>query len=233
MAGNVSYEDRPGTYSSKPDIRERLLQSSPAQISDADLLAAVLGSGTRGRDVRGLAREILGRIDRERKPPAAEDLVRLPGVGPAQACRVTAALELGRRLYGFRERRIAGPRDVFPLVAHWADRTKERFIVLTLNGAHEVLAARVVSVGLVNRTVVHPREVFAEAIADRACAIIAAHNHPSGRLDPSPEDREITGRLRDAGATLGIPLLDHVIFCPDGYWSFVEHGLLEPSEEGG
>ncbi|MCK7514831.1 MAG: hypothetical protein MZV70_69735 [Desulfobacterales bacterium] len=154
-------------------------------------------------------------------------------MGPAQACRVAAVLELGRRLYGFRERRISGPRDVFPLVSHWADRAKERFIVLTLNGAHEVLAARVISVGLVNRTVVHPREVFAEAIADRACAVIAAHNHPSGRLDPSPEDREITERLRDAGATLGIPLLDHVIFCPDGYWSFVEHGLLEPPEEGG
>lgn len=233
MAGTTSYEERPETYGAKPDIRERLLQSSPGHISDADLLAVILGTGSRGRDVRTLAREILARIDAQRRPPSPEDLARLPGVGPAQACRVTAALELGRRLYGFRERRISGPRDVFPLVAHWADRAKERFAVLTLNGAHEVLAARVVSVGLVNRTVVHPREVFAEAIADRACAIIAAHNHPSGRLDPSPEDREITERLRDAGATLGIPLLDHVIFCPDGYWSFVEHGLLAPQEEGG
>ena len=232
MKGTASYEDRPGSYEAKPDIRERLLGSGPAHISDADLLAVILGNGSRGLDVRGLAREILGRIDREREPPSAEALARLPGVGPAQACRVAAVLELGRRLYGFRERRISGPRDVFPLVSHWADRAKERFAVLTLNGAHEVLAARVISVGLVNRTVVHPREVFAEAIADRACAIIAAHNHPSGRLDPSPEDREITERLRDAGRTLGIPLLDHVIFCPDGYWSFVEHGLLEPQEEG-
>lgn len=230
MAESSSYEVRPEVYGTKPDIRERLLQSSPGHISDADLLAVILGTGSRGRDVRTLAREVLARIDGERRTPAAEDLARLPGVGPAQACRIAASLELGRRLYGFRERRISGPRDVFPLVAHWADRTKERFAVLTLNGAHEVLAARVVSVGLVNRTVVHPREVFAEAIADRACAIIAAHNHPSGRLDPSPEDREITERLRDAGRTLGIPLLDHVIFCADGYWSFVEHGLLEPPD---
>ena len=232
MAGTTSYEVKPEAYRVKPDIRERLLQSSPGHISDVDLLAAILGTGSRGRDVRDLSREILARIDGQRLPPSAKDLVRLSGVGPAQACRVAAVLELGRRMYGFRERRITGPRDVFPLVSHWADRSKERFVVLTLNGAHEVLSARVISVGLVNRTVVHPREVFAEAIADRACAVIAAHNHPSGRLDPSPEDREITERLRNAGATLGIPLLDHVIFCPDGYWSFVEHGLLEPQEEG-
>ncbi len=232
MNETASYDGRAEAYAAKPDIRERILQSSPSHISDADLLAVILGSGTRTRDVRDLAREVLDRIDRERTSPSAESLGRLPGIGPAQACRVAAVLELGRRLYGLRERRISGPRDVFPLVSHWADRTRERFAVLTLNGAHEVISARVVSMGLVNRTVVHPREVYAEAITDRACAIIAVHNHPSGRLDPSPEDREITDRLRDAGRTLGIPLLDHVIFSQESYWSFVEHGLLEPMEEG-
>jgi len=227
-----SYDRRIESYAIKPDIRERLIQTSPGHISDQDLLAAILGSGSRGKDVRNLAREILDLIDQERTPPSADTLNKLPGVGLAQACRISAVLELGRRLYGLRERRITGPRDVLPIVSHWADRTKERFIVLTLNGAHEVLSARVISMGLVNRTVVHPREVYAEAIADRACAIIAAHNHPSGRLEPSPEDKEITDRLREAGRTLGIPLLDHVIFCQEGYWSFVDHGLLEPLEEG-
>lgn len=227
MDGIASYEDRIESYGAKPDIRERLIRAGPGHISDVDLLAAILGSGSRSKNVWEIAREILSNIDLGTPPPSAQDLSKFPGMGTAQACRVAAALELGRRFYGTRERKVSGPKDVFLLVSHWADRTKERFAVLTLNGAHEVLASRIVSVGLVNRTVVHPREVYAEAIADRACAIIVAHNHPSGRLDPSPEDKEITERLREAGDTLGIPLLDHVIFSQEGYWSFVEHGLLE------
>ena len=231
MDGTDSYEERIQPYDAKPDIRERLMRLGPGHISDADLLATILGTGSRSKGVREIARDILACIDVGSPPPSAEALNRMPGIGTAQACRVAAVLELGRRLYGLRERRISGPGDVHPIVSHWADRTKERFIVLTLNGAHEVIAARVVSVGLVNRTVVHPREVYAEAIADRACAIVAAHNHPSGRLEPSSEDREITIRLRDAGNTLGIPLLDHIIFSGEQYWSFMEHGLLGPLED--
>ena len=231
MNGTTNYKERIEAYGSKPDIRERLIRAGAGHISDADLLAAILGSGSRSKGVRELAREILGRVDLGSRPPSAQALCAFSGMGAAQACRLAAALELGRRFYGTRERKVSGPKDVFLLVSHWADRAKERFAVLTLNGAHEVLASRIVSVGLVNRTVVHPREVYAEAITDRACAIIVAHNHPSGRLDPSPEDREITTRLREAGETLGIPLLDHVIFSTEGYWSFVEHGLLEAVEE--
>jgi DNA repair protein RadC len=128
--------------------------------------------------------------------------------------------------------RIASPRDVFGALARYANARCERFIVLTLDAAHQLIASRIVSIGLVNRTVVHPREVFFTAIKDNAVAIIVAHNHPSGKLDPSPEDLEITRRLREAGETLGISLLDHVIFHKkSGFFSFVEHGLLEPPSE--
>jgi DNA repair protein RadC len=93
-----------------------------------------------------------------------------------------------------------------------------------------VIRANLISIGLVNRTVVHPREVFYPAIIQNACAIIISHNHPSGRLDPSMEDRDITDRLRQAAEVLGIALLDHVIISKDGYYSFVEHGLLDPAK---
>jgi DNA repair protein RadC len=228
MPQDTLYDSGHRLADAQPRIRERLAREGPASLSDADLLAALLGTGIRGKGVHELAGEVLALLDSGRGIPEADALGRLAGIGKAKASAVCAALELGRRLYGVRERKIASPGDVWPIVAHWSDRKQERFICCSLNGAHELIAARVVSVGLVNRTVVHPREVYADPITDRACAIIVAHNHPSGRLEPSPEDREITCRLKEAADTLGIALLDHVIFSSSGYFSFVEHGILEP-----
>jgi DNA repair protein RadC len=213
--------------SGQPRTRERLAKEGAASLSDADLVAALLGTGTKGKGVYDLAREVLDLLDAVGGVPEAEALARIGGMGGAKACAVCAALELGRRLFGARERKISSPRDVWPIVSHWSDRKQERFICCSLNGAHELIAARVVSIGLVNRTVVHPREVYADPITDRACAVVVAHNHPSGRLDPSAEDREITAKLKCAADTLGIALLDHIIFSAEGYYSFVEHGLLE------
>lgn len=229
MAGASVYERGRKASADRPGPRELLARESPSSLSDAELLAALIGTGTRGKGVLALAEELLGLLDAGSAPPSPLLLRGLCGMGEAKAAAVAAALELGRRLYGIKERRIAAPADVWPLVAHWADRKQERFIALSLNGAHEVIAARVVSVGLVNRTVVHPREVFADPITDRATAVVVAHNHPSGRLDPSPEDLEITRRLRAAGETLGIALLDHIVFSREGWLSFVERGLLEPA----
>jgi DNA repair protein RadC len=228
MPLDTLYDSGRRATGARPRIRERLAREGPASLSDAELLAALLGTGIRGKGVHELAEEVLALLDSGRGIPEADALGRLSGIGGAKASAVCAALELGRRLYGGRDRKIASPGDVWPIVAHWSDRKQERFICCSLNGAHELIAARVVSVGLVNRTVVHPREVYADPITDRACAVIVAHNHPSGRLEPSPEDREITCRLKEAADTLGIALLDHVIFSGSGYFSFVEHGLLEP-----
>jgi DNA repair protein RadC len=228
MPGSALYDSARALRGDRPDVRERIALEGAASLSDSELVAALLGTGTRGKGVAQLAHEVLALIDSAKDLPSAEALGKLAGIGEAKACALYAALELGRRLFGSRDRRVGSPGDVWPIVAHWSDRKQERFVCCSLNGAHELIAARIVSVGLVNRTVVHPREVFADPITDRACAVVVAHNHPSGKLDPSPEDREITARLKEAADILGIALLDHVIFSREGYYSFVEHGLLEP-----
>jgi len=121
---------------------------------------------------------------------------------------------------------VRSPGDAFKALERYKNKRNEHFFVITLNGAHEVIAVRIVSIGLLNRTVVHPREVFIHAIRDNSAAVICVHNHPSGALTPSPEDLEITRRLRDAGELLGIAMLDHLIISKYGYYSMVESGHL-------
>lgn len=126
--------------------------------------------------------------------------------------------------------KVSSPSDAYKAFARYAKARTEKFVVATLNGAHEIVRLHIVSIGLVNRTVVHPREVFFPAIKDNAVAILVCHNHPSSHLDPSPEDIEITRRLRESGDILGIPLLDHLVVGPKAgsFYSFTEHGLLPP-----
>lgn len=206
--------------------RERLVQKGPASLSDVELLAVLLGSGIEGRDVLAVAQLILKAVDAEGTAIDIQKLVEIPGVGPAKAALLAAALEFARRRIRPEGVRIVKPSDVLPVVAHYADRKQEHFFCIALNGANEVIACRLVSVGLANSTLVHPREVFADAIADRAVSVILAHNHPGGDLAPSSEDHEVTRRMREAGETLGIQMLDHVIFSRKGYYSFKEKGEL-------
>ena len=126
---------------------------------------------------------------------------------------------------------ISTPADAYTALTRYHRKRKENFLVLTLNGAHEVQSIRIVSIGTVNRSIVHPREVFIEAIKDNAAAIIVAHNHPSGNFEPSPEDGDVTRRLKEAGDLLGIPLLDHIVFSHRGYYSYLEHNALQPRHE--
>jgi DNA repair protein RadC len=127
--------------------------------------------------------------------------------------------------------KVSAPSDAYSVLKRFATMRQEHFLVLTLDGAHQVIRSKIVSVGLVNRTVVHPREVFRPAIEDSATAVIIAHNHPSGRLDPSIEDRDITDKLTKAGEILGIAVLDHIIIGKGGFFSFLEQGLLESKGE--
>ena len=124
------------------------------------------------------------------------------------------------------EIKVSAPSDAYKALAKYHNKRKENFLVLTLNGCNQIIALRLVSIGLVNRTIVHPREVFQWALKDNATAIIAAHNHPSGNIEPSSEDIEVTKRLKDAGAIMGIPLLDHLVFSKTSYYSFLEKGTL-------
>jgi len=135
-----------------------------------------------------------------------------------------------RTLIRDKSRRLGGPNDAYNLFRAHANDPQECFMVATLNGAHEVIETTVVALGLVNRILVHPREVYRKAVTDNAAAIIVGHNHPSGNLDPSVEDLDITRRIQDAGEVLGIPLLDHVIVSSQGYHSMVERGEMVPRE---
>ncbi|HPW02090.1 MAG TPA: DNA repair protein RadC [Rectinema sp.] len=212
------------------DIRERMLRFGSGSISNLDLVVAILGSGVPGKPVRKLAKEVLNQITKSSDSCDLDQLMVISGMGEAKSCAVAAALELGRRIFSTRGTCIGMPKDAYPLLIHFADIRQEHFIVISLNGGHEVNAIREVTKGLINKTVVHPREVFADPITDRACAIIVAHNHPSGNLEPSDEDVDITKRLRQSGDILGIPMLDHLIFSESGYFSFMEHGLIVPAK---
>jgi DNA repair protein RadC len=206
--------------------REKLQQKGPKALSDRELLAILLGSGTKAHDVMTLAGRILKILDKGNIEPSVKDLQKIDGVGPAKATLISAALEFARRRIRPEGLKISFPPDVLPLIQHYADRKQEHFICVSLNGANEVIASRIVSVGLVNKTQVHPREVFADPLIDRASSIIVAHNHPAGGLTPSREDIQITKRLKAAGETLGIKLLDHMIFNHKGYYSFLEKGEI-------
>ena len=121
---------------------------------------------------------------------------------------------------------IRTPADAYQVLERYRTRRREHFFVLTLDGSHGITAVRIVAIGIVNRSLVHAREVFRRAIIDNAAAIVVAHNHPSGSLEPSDEDHEVTRRLGEAGQLLGIPILDHLIISRNGFFSFLEHGLM-------
>ncbi|MDR1507664.1 MAG: DNA repair protein RadC [Treponema sp.] len=207
--------------------REKLLKKGPEALSDGELLAILLNTGIRGKSVTVLAGEVVELLDRTKNVPSVKDMSALSGLGSAKACTVAAMLELGRRRWGQRGLCVNSPDDAFNLVRHYGDRRQERFVCISLNGAHEVIAVRVVTVGLINRTIVHPREVFSDPLQDRASAVCVAHNHPSGKLVPSGEDNEITYRLKKAADILGLRFLDHLIFSDEGFFSYSRSGLLK------
>jgi DNA repair protein RadC len=206
--------------------REKLQTKGAEALSDLELLAILLGSGIKDHDVMTVASHLLTVLDENNGKPNLEELQKIEGVGLAKATLIVAALELARRRIRPEGLKINFPIDVLPIISHFADRKQEHFICISVNGANEVITSRIVSVGLVNKTQAHPREVFADPITDRASAIIVAHNHPVGSLIPSKEDIEVTQRLKAAGDTLGIRLLDHIIFNQKGYYSFLENGEL-------
>ena len=213
--------------------RERLWAIGPAALTGQELLAIVLGTGCAGRDALAVAGALLERVEGSLRrlairPPA--ELAGVPGVGRGKAARVTAALELGRRI-GAEEspppERIRGPADVHRyFAARLRDLTVEEFHVLALGSQSQIQGALLITRGILNSSLVHPREVFRAAIAEAAAGIIVVHNHPSGDPTPSADDRAVTRQLVEAGRMLDVPVYDHVIVGGDRYVSFAEAGLL-------
>jgi DNA repair protein RadC len=205
--------------------RERMVSQGALSLSDIELITIMVGSGTKKNPAMKLAAQILEVLDRQHVDDqlTVEDFLSIEGLGEAKATLICAALELGRRRLPSRRKQIIFPGDVFPLIQHIGSRLQEHFICISLNGAHEVMSITTVSIGLVNHTLVHPREVFATPLRERATAIIVAHNHPSKTLTPSIDDRNVTKRLKEAGELLGIKVLDHLIFSDESYRSMLEH----------
>lgn len=196
-------------------------------LSDEELLAVMLGTGTKTNPVRSIAGDLLPLVELSGTEIDITALQRVNGVGPCKALLLAAALEFSRRRIRPEGVKITSAKDVLPLLHHLVDRPQEHVVVISLSGAHEVLKVRTVSIGLLTSCPVHPREVFVGPISDHAYSIILAHNHPSGDPAPSVEDRRVTEQLSAAARTLGIRLLDHIIFARRGYYSFQEHGEMK------
>jgi DNA repair protein RadC len=212
--------------------RERLSKHGPAFCTTAELLAILIRTGTTERSALGLGEQLLSQFQGLRGVANAtiEQLSAVKGVGEVKAIQIAAAIELGKRLAVLSEDEkpvIRSPQDVSNLLMpELRDAKKEHLKSLILSTKNQVLKIHTVSIGILDSSLVHPREVFKDAIAASAAAIIVAHNHPSGDPTPSAEDRRITQRLAEAGQILGIELLDHVILGDNRFVSLKERGIL-------
>ncbi|MBN2416449.1 DNA repair protein RadC [bacterium] len=212
--------------------RERLAELGAVSLGDSELIALLIGSGTRGMTAVDLGKQLLLRFGGLLPLSGADppELTRLEGIGPACAARLSAAFELGRRVAesaAGKQVTIGAPSDAVGAYGHRLRTLKtEVFQVLLLNNANQVIRHETVTTGTLNASIVHPREVFKAAVDHRSAGIILLHNHPSGNRLPSPEDRRVTRQMIKAGDIMGIPVVDHIIIAGDTYYSFAEEGGL-------
>ncbi|MBQ0002808.1 MAG: DNA repair protein RadC [Treponema sp.] len=211
----------------KPDLRERVLSRGFTYPTDEELVMMIIGSGNRNLPVEVLSQKIVNVIDRTDRDKLIPELLKINGVGVSKALAVASAVEFGRRRTCHLEAKVRCAKDVLPFVQSYAMKMQEHFLTVCLSGAHEIISITVTSVGTVNNAMIHPREVFTEAIKQKASAIIVCHNHPSGNINPSRDDIETTKRLLEASEILGITFLDHLIINKTGFFSFREHKFLE------
>jgi DNA repair protein RadC len=206
--------------------REKLAAKGVQSLKNDELLAILLGSGVQGKNVRKLAKEIVSMLDSDFEALTLDKLCDIHGLGLAKASQILASIELSKRYLIQNNKRITSAQDVYDELKSFSTKAQEHFLVITLDGASHIINTRTVFIGTLNQSLVHPREVFADAIADRAAGIIIAHNHPSGTLEASRADIQITQRLKEVSKLVGIELLDHVILAKDGFYSFSDEGLL-------
>lgn len=215
---NIPEFDRP---------REKMKQKGAQALSNIELLAVLLGSGVKGKDVFQVAKDILKLAQDNFDNISLEKLKNIEGIGLAKACQIMAAIEFSKRFLIKEGIKIRNAEDVVNLTEELKDKKQEYFLTLTLDGASNLIQKRTVFIGTLNHSIVHPREVFADAICDRAAGIIFVHNHPSGNVEPSGEDIAITNRLLEIGKIVGIEVIDHLIISKNGYFSFKTEEMLK------
>lgn len=207
---------------SKQDMpREKLNKKGAAALTDVELLQAVIGSGGKGNDFKQIAKNLSNTVDTVGVDKLTiEDVKAIKGIGDAKATVVFAALEYWRRKFVKQTRPLIDSTEkAAEQLAFIKNKKQEHFVMLTLDGARRLIKTHTISVGTLTASLVHPREVFAPAIEDRANSIIIAHNHPSGSLNIGNKDREVTKRIKDAGELLGIKLDEHIIVAGDEFVS--------------
>ncbi len=214
-----------------PDIRKLTVANGIEFPSDEELIMLILGRGCKGNPIERLAEKVVDVINLNNQENLFENLIKIPGVGESKALAILASLELGRRRKGYLHSLIKNPDDIIPYVKHYALMPAEHFIVVSVNGAKELLTTRVVAVGSFNKAIIHPRDVFASVVQEHASGIICCHNHPCGSCYPSHADIESTKILQKAAKVLGIAFLDHIIVTESDHFSFLEHGLLDESDD--
>ncbi len=213
---NLDMQERP---------REKLIAKGAKSLSDTELLQVIIGSGVKGADVTKISKQIKKLLDIYGYDLTLSQLKDIKGVSDATATKLVALFELANR-NNSKDIVITTAEHATQQVPELRTATQEHLVVLSLDGANRLIKKRVISIGTLNASLVHPREVFADAIADRAASIIVLHNHPSGTLKPSDADEAITKRLSDAGKLLGIGLLDHVIITKTEHYSFTDDNKL-------
>jgi len=206
--------------------REKLKEKGPQALSDTELIAIILGSGNKGQDVMNIASKVSRLLAENKGQITIEILSTIEGIGLAKATQILAGFELARRHIVKESVKVAEAKDILPLINDISGKQQEYFICMSFNGANEMIEKRIVTVGLLDKSQVHPREVFADVITDRAASVIFAHNHPSGELKPSNSDLKIHEQLTEAAKILGIRVLDHIVVSKKGYYSFQENGLI-------
>lgn len=218
-----------------PEVRpqERLLNAGPEALSIPELLAVILRTGTKQKSVLDLAGELAGNSNKLReltKPEYRDELLKVHGLGPAKAAMILAALELGKRISWTRleeRQHVTTAREGAELLMpRLRFANTEHFLVVLLDTKSKVISIQKNSQGSVNASLVHTREVFSQAVLYHASAILVGHNHPSGEVSPSKDDKELTANLAEAGKILGIPVLDHLIIGDGIFYSFKQHGYL-------
>jgi len=208
--------------------REKLIKYGPSKLSDAELLAILLGSGQKGENVIYMAERLLKKIGKEKITKSnPKELQKNKGIGPAKACEIVACFELGKRLLKGKKSAIyLTPHDVWSQMKDVRNSKKEHVVIFYLDSRNQEIEREIISVGTVNHSIVHPREIFEPAVKHIASHIILSHNHPSGSPDPSEEDLLLTARLVNAGNLMGIEITDHVIVTKNEYISMKERGLM-------
>jgi len=211
--------------------REKMKAKGPQNLKDSELLAILLGTGYQGKNVIELSKSILSKYPRKKFISATYDeLIKIKGISQAKACIILAATELTKRSFKYKDDDtlpvIKSVKDVVAQSVYMRGKTREHFQVLFLNARNEMVFKRQMFVGTLNANLVHPREIFEEAVKQNAASMILVHNHPSSSAKPSQDDIEVTKRLVEAGEIMGIEVLDHVILAKNKVFSFKEKGLI-------